>query len=86
LAQAGPRCGTQTVKDFSGAFVVTPSITIRDRLRVLLPSEPDNHYYQDREIVPPASMPPTKPNSTRSSETERRLLYVASTSGESICC
>jgi type III restriction enzyme len=40
-------------KDFSRAFlIVTPGITIRDRLRVLLPSEPDN-YYETREIVPP---------------------------------
>jgi hypothetical protein len=30
-------------KDFSRAFVIiTPGITIRDRLRVLFPSEPDN--------------------------------------------
>jgi type III restriction enzyme len=44
-------------KDFSRAFlIVTPGITIRDRLRVLLPSEPDN-YYQDREIVPPEMLP-----------------------------
>ena len=36
-------------KDFSRAFlIVTPGITIRDRLRVLLPSEPDN-YYETRE-------------------------------------
>jgi type III restriction enzyme len=40
-------------KDFSRAFlIITRGITIRDRLRVLLPSEPDN-YYQTREIVPP---------------------------------
>jgi type III restriction enzyme len=32
-------------KDFSRAFlIITPGITIRDRLRVLLPSEPDNYY------------------------------------------
>ena len=44
-------------KDFSRAFlIVTPGITIRDRLRVLLPSEPDN-YYQTREIVPPEMLP-----------------------------
>ena len=37
---------------FSDAFlVVTPGITIRDRLRVLLPSDPDN-YYRQRDIVP----------------------------------
>lgn len=38
---------------FSDAFlVVTPGITIRDRLRVLLPTDPDN-YYRQRDIVPP---------------------------------
>ena len=32
-------------KDFSRAFlIITPGITIKDRLRVLLPSEPDNYY------------------------------------------
>jgi hypothetical protein len=30
---------------------VAPGITIRDRLRVLLPSDPDN-YYRLRDIVP----------------------------------
>ena len=44
-------------KDFSRAFlIVAPGITIRDRLRVLLPSEPDN-YYETREIVPPEMLP-----------------------------
>ena len=44
-------------KDFSRAFlIVTPGITIRDRLRVLLPSEPDN-YYATRAIVPPEMLP-----------------------------
>lgn len=39
---------------FSRTFlVVTPGITIRDRLRVLLPSEPDN-YYRQRDVVPAA--------------------------------
>ena len=38
---------------FTDAFlVVTPGITIRDRLRVLLPSDPGN-YYAERDIVPP---------------------------------
>jgi type III restriction enzyme len=38
---------------FSDAFlIVTPGITIRDRLRVLLPSDPHN-YYQALDIVPP---------------------------------
>ncbi|MGH7121866.1 MAG: BPTD_3080 family restriction endonuclease, partial [Acetobacteraceae bacterium] len=44
-------------KDFSHAFlIVTPGITIKDRLRVLLPSEPSN-YYETREIVPPEMLP-----------------------------
>ena len=44
-------------KDFSRAFlIVTPGITIRDRLRVLLPSEPGN-YYETREMVPPDMLP-----------------------------
>jgi type III restriction enzyme len=38
---------------FSDAFlIVTPGITIRDRLRVLLPSDPDN-YYRFLDILPP---------------------------------
>ena len=37
---------------FSDAFlIVTPGITIRDRLRVLLPNDPQN-YYRAMEIVP----------------------------------
>ena len=40
-------------KLFSRAFlIVTPGITIKDRLRVLMPSAPDN-YYEERELVPP---------------------------------
>ena len=39
-------------KNFSrGFFIVTPGLTIRDRLRVLQPNDPDS-YYQSREIVP----------------------------------
>ncbi len=34
-----------------GFLVTTPGITIRDRLRVLLPNDPDN-YYRGRELVP----------------------------------
>lgn len=34
-----------------GFLVVTPGITIRDRLRVLQPGDPDS-YYSSREIVP----------------------------------
>ncbi len=36
---------------FSDTFlIVTPGITIRDRLRVLLPSDPDN-YYRQRDVL-----------------------------------
>jgi type III restriction enzyme len=35
-----------------GFLVITPGITIRDRLRVLLPDDPDN-YYRTRELLPP---------------------------------
>lgn len=38
---------------FGDSFlVVCPGITIRDRLRVLLPSDP-NDYYRERDLVPP---------------------------------
>lgn len=38
---------------FSDAFlIVTPGITIRDRLRVLLPNDPNN-YYRERDLLPP---------------------------------
>jgi type III restriction enzyme len=41
---------------FSDAFlVVSPGITIRDRLRVLLPTDPNN-YYRERDILPPEMM------------------------------
>ncbi|OGQ99318.1 MAG: restriction endonuclease [Deltaproteobacteria bacterium RIFOXYD12_FULL_55_16] len=41
-----------TSKKFSRGFlIVTPGITIRDRLRVLHPNDPDS-YYQSRELVP----------------------------------
>lgn len=40
-------------RQFSSRFlIVSPGITIRDRLRVLLPNDPDS-YYRSREIVPP---------------------------------
>jgi type III restriction enzyme len=39
-------------KRFTRAFLITtPGITIKDRLRVLQPNDPDN-YYQHRELVP----------------------------------
>jgi type III restriction enzyme len=34
-----------------GFLVVTPGLTIRDRLRVLQPNDPDS-YYKDRELIP----------------------------------
>jgi len=34
-----------------GFLIVAPGITIRDRLRVLLPSDPES-YYRSRELVP----------------------------------
>jgi len=41
---------------FSDSFlVVTPGITIRDRLRVLLPNDPNN-YYRERDLLPPDLM------------------------------
>ncbi len=41
-----------TSKNFTRGFlVVTPGLTIRDRLRVLQPNDPDS-YYQSRELVP----------------------------------
>jgi type III restriction enzyme len=37
---------------FSDAFlIVTPGITIRDRLRVLLPTDTEN-YYRQRDVLP----------------------------------
>jgi type III restriction enzyme len=37
---------------FSRAFlVITPGITIKDRLRMLLPNDP-NSYYRERELIP----------------------------------
>ena len=40
-------------RKFSDAFlIVTPGVTIRDRLRVLLPNDPGN-YYDQRDILPP---------------------------------
>ena len=39
-----------------GFLVVTPGITIKDRLRVLLPNDPDS-YYSSRELVPKDLLP-----------------------------
>lgn len=38
-----------------GFLLVTPGITIKDRLRVLLPNDPDS-YYASRELIPPDMM------------------------------
>ena len=41
-----------TSRNFTRGFlVVTPGLTIRDRLRVLQPNDPDS-YYESRELVP----------------------------------
>jgi type III restriction enzyme len=46
-----------TAKKFTRGFlVVTPGLTIRDRLRVLLPNDPDS-YYRSRELVPADLLP-----------------------------
>src|ERR1017187_1765844 len=45
------RANPQDIR-FSDTFlIVTPGITIRDRLRVLIPNDPEN-YYRQRDIVP----------------------------------
>jgi len=44
-------------KTFSRGFlIVTPGITIKDRLRVLLPNDPES-YYRHRELVPADMLP-----------------------------
>ena len=43
---------------FSDTFlIVTPGITIRDRLRVLLPNDPGNYYRQRRHRAGPTARP-----------------------------
>lgn len=39
-----------------GFLVVTPGLTIKDRLRVLQPNDPDS-YYQSRELIPSDMLP-----------------------------
>ncbi|HEY6340233.1 MAG TPA: DEAD/DEAH box helicase family protein [Bryobacteraceae bacterium] len=39
-----------------GFLIVTPGITIKDRLRVLQPNDPDS-YYRERELVPTDMLP-----------------------------
>lgn len=51
--QALNKFADQRSRRFSDAFlVVTPGITIRDRLRVLLPEDPEN-YYRVLDLLPP---------------------------------
>ncbi len=51
--QALNKLATPRDRSFSDAFlIVTPGITIRDRLRVLLPNDPAN-YYVERDLLPP---------------------------------
>ena len=42
-----------------GFLVVTPGITIKDRLRVLQPNDPDS-YYGSRELIPSDMLPDLK--------------------------
>jgi type III restriction enzyme len=54
--QALNKLANQQDSRFSDTFLlVTPGITIRDRLRVLLPNDPQN-YYRQRDILPPDLM------------------------------
>ncbi len=46
----------QSSKFTHGFLVITPGITIKDRLRVLQPNDPDS-YYQRRELVPNDMLP-----------------------------
>lgn len=46
----------QSTKYTRGFLVVAPGITIRDRLRVLKPNDPDS-YYERRELVPGDMLP-----------------------------
>ena len=46
-----------TSKKFTRGFlIVAPGLTIKDRLRVLQPNDPDS-YYQSRELIPSDMMP-----------------------------
>ena len=51
--QTSTPSAARSSKHFTRGFlVVTPGITIKDRLRVLQPNDPDS-YYASRELVPP---------------------------------
>ena len=65
-----------------GFLVVAPGLTIKDRLRVLQPNDPDS-YYASRELVPErharrrrtgprSSSPTTTPSSCASASSSRR--------------
>jgi len=57
IAWQAVNAARRETKDFSRAFlIITPGITIKDRLRVLQPSD-ENNYYETREIVPPEMLP-----------------------------
>ena len=43
---------SQSQKSTRGFLIVAPGLTIKDRLRVLQPNDPDS-YYASRELVPP---------------------------------
>jgi len=43
---------TQDARFADTFLIITPGITIKDRLRVLLPSDPQN-YYRQRDVLPP---------------------------------
>ena len=52
LADRSMPSAARSSKTFTRGFlVVTPGLTINDRLRVLQPNDPDS-YYQSRELVP----------------------------------
>lgn len=46
------RANPQDARFTDTFLIITPGITIRDRLRVLLPNDPEN-YYRQRDLVPP---------------------------------
>src|SRR5205823_6127891 len=45
------RAHPQDARFVDAFLIVTPGITIRDRLRVLLPNDPAN-YYKERDLLP----------------------------------
>ena len=46
----------QSSRFAQGFLIVTPGLTIKDRLRVLKPNDPDS-YYRSRELVPGDLLP-----------------------------